>query len=47
MKIIFLLLLSLFTLASAHGRPPARARKVVFIIADGIPAASFTVAGRW
>jgi len=36
MKITFLFLLSLLTFAPAHAQP--RARKVVFIIADGIPA---------
>jgi hypothetical protein len=36
MKITFLFLLSLLSLPMAHAQP--RARKVVFIIADGIPA---------
>ena len=36
MKITFLFLLSLLTFTSAHAQP--RARKMVFIIADGIPA---------
>ncbi|MFD1875470.1 alkaline phosphatase family protein [Hymenobacter bucti] len=38
MKILFLLLFSLLSFTSPPARPPARARKVVFIIADGIPA---------
>jgi hypothetical protein len=38
MKIQFFLLLSLLSQPLAYAQPPARARKVVFIIADGIPA---------
>ncbi len=38
MRIFFLLILSLLCTQLANAGPPARVRKVVFIIADGIPA---------